>query len=186
MQSIYRRGCILFLVLCGTACPKQTAAPFVAPPTEHKGAAISTQQTPSSPVGILLNLCSMISGRARTAIAVANELGGVQEDYGGNFQVGVRVSDPAIQSEQVIRTPDTGLADSIDITLAAPISVAALAASLGPYRESRRSHWDSPLELSFKIDKQADSVVCTISATLDPSPSSIPQGQARKFIIMRR
>jgi hypothetical protein len=74
-------------------------------------------------------------------------------------------------------------ASSVNLELHQSISVAALQAAFGSYRELKRFHWDSPLQISFSIDKENPAKTCNLIATLESEAPSIAEGQARKLTI---
>jgi hypothetical protein len=139
--------------------------------------------TPPSVVDSLRGICQLITSGPHSAIDVAKRLGGVKLDRGSGFQVEVLVSNPLFKAARVIREADEQTAASIELELHQAISVVALQAALGPYRESNRPHWDSPIKISFSVDKEDPTKACKIFGAIEPGFPSIAEGQVRRFSI---
>lgn len=127
---------------------------------------------PESLTGKMRSICRLLTGNRLSAVEAANRLGGVKFDYGGNFQVEVRVSDAAIAAMDVGRSADTGVASSVNLRLRQATAVSELQGLFGPAHKLRQEHWNSPTRIAFATESGNGESTCVIIATFESNEAN--------------
>lgn len=131
---------------------------------------------------LLRDLITLLS-REVSLDDLASSLGPTARDPGAPLPAALTPRDPGLRRIEVGRYPDTGKPFTVDVELAAPVTVASLVAELGAYRQARTDR-GQPREIAFPPTGAGPWHVVVL-AQLPPGSSPIDDAQTTALTLRR-
>jgi len=139
-------------------------------------------------MGTIQRIAKLLCTEPLTATEVANAVGTIAEDYGGNLQIVVRPGDAAFTEAHVTREYGTQVPSSVRLTLADPkaMTVAELRSTFGEYSQPPRLHYDSATAIVFdEIYRASPSLSCALIAEVVPGAHGVDDGTIATLSLRR-
>ena len=179
-MAVTSRGTILMLLgACSTSAGPGTVNSLQPTPAVSSDAALAGDQAMTQLIRDLVALLSK-----EVAIGdITGRLGPVARDPGIPMPAELTPSDPAVRRVEVGRYPDSGKPYTVELELASPVSVAALVAAFGAYREGRTDR-GMPREIVFPPAGTGPWKIVLV-AQLPPGTSPIAEGVTSTVTLRR-
>lgn len=135
----------------------------------------------------LRQLCLALVDERLTVRELAQRLGDIEVDHGGDLQIVVRPRDASFTRIDVLRQPRTERPYSLDVQLAptASLLVASLQQSFGSYNEAPQGEHDLLPEIIFYPDRATAPMKCSLVAQVTPGVRGIQDGAVSRITILR-
>jgi len=175
-----RRSTLLMLLgACSTSPGSGTVATPQPAPAVSSDAALAGDQAMTQFIRDLVALLS----KEVALDDIVGRLGPIARDPGAPMPAELTPNDPAVRRVEVGRYPETGKPYTVELELASPVSVAALVAAFGAYREGRTDR-GMPREIVFPPAGTGTWKI-VIVAQLPPGASPIADGVTSTVTLRR-
>lgn len=135
----------------------------------------------------LRQLFGSLANDQLTVQDVAQRVGSIEQDYGGDLQIVVRPRDGSFSKIDVLRQPHTQKLASLVAYLSpgAVLKVTALRQAFGDYNEAPLGDHDPLPEIIFYLDHEILSLKFALVAQVRPGPNGIRDGIVSQLSILR-
>jgi uncharacterized protein (DUF736 family) len=131
--------------------------------------------------------CKILSSAPLTVQEVANKLGTLVQDQGGDSSLVVRLDDKDFSTALVARRFHSQEPAHVQLTLTKPsrLTVEDLRRAFGVWSELPSMNWNAPQEIIFYVDLLGTPRTCAIIAGIEPGEQGLEDGTVMTLSVRR-